>query len=79
MSETTRQSRQRRSRGKTCERVTRQAPAFVTHEIPFYAMLDEESLLRSENQADRIIQEIGLKLREDEEALRLWREVCADA
>ena len=78
MAEATRRTRQRRARGPSRERVVAAAPAYVTREIPFYAMLDEEALVRIEQQADRIIQEIGLEFREDEEALRIWREAGAD-
>lgn len=65
----------RRSR-KT--RATIAAPAYVTRAIPFYEMLDEDALVKLENQADWLLQEIGIEFREDPEALRIWREAGAD-
>ena len=63
----------RRERGK---RPT--APSYVKRQIPFFSFADEEALVRLEDQADWLIQEIGLEFRDDEEALRIWREAGAD-
>jgi len=63
----------RRERGK---RPT--APPYVKRQIPFFPFADEEALVRLEDQADWLIQEIGLEFRDDEEALRIWREAGAD-
>lgn len=49
------------------------APAYVKRAIPFYDFLDEEQLLRIENQADWLIQEIGIEFRDDPVALDIWR------
>lgn len=57
---------------------TANAPAYVTRKIPFYAMLDEEALVRIEQQADWLIQEVGLEFREDEQALKIWKAAGAD-
>ena len=54
------------------------APAYVTRRIPFYEFLGEEGLVTLENQADWIIQEIGIEFRDDSEALRIWRDAGAD-
>ena len=54
------------------------APAYITRQIPFYEFLGDEGLTKIEDQADWIIQEIGLEFSEDEEALRIWREAGAD-
>jgi trimethylamine--corrinoid protein Co-methyltransferase len=54
------------------------APAYVTRAVPYYEMLDEEGLVKLEDQADWLLQEIGIEFREDPEALRLWREAGAD-
>ena len=78
------QSRVRRRRSRAERRAQSDAaaagsgPAYVKREIPFYAILEEESLVRLEEQADWLIEEIGLEFREDEEALRLWRDAGAD-
>ncbi|MEM7267677.1 MAG: trimethylamine methyltransferase family protein [Pseudomonadota bacterium] len=69
----------KRSRGaRRAERAAPPAPAYVTRQIPFYEFMGEEGLQKLEDQADWIIQEIGLEFREDEEALRIWREAGAD-
>ncbi|MEO1190595.1 MAG: trimethylamine methyltransferase family protein [Pseudomonadota bacterium] len=54
------------------------APAFISRQIPFYALLGEEGLARLEDQADWLIQEVGLEFREDPVALEIWREAGAD-
>jgi trimethylamine--corrinoid protein Co-methyltransferase len=50
----------------------------VKRRIPFFPFADEEALVKLEDQADWLIQEIGLEFRDDEEALRIWREAGAD-
>ncbi|MEQ8654679.1 MAG: trimethylamine methyltransferase family protein [Kiloniellales bacterium] len=76
------ETRTRRSRGGAREaklnREEAKAPAYITRQIPFYAMLGEEGLTRLEDQADWLIQEIGLEFREDPLALEIWREAGAD-
>lgn len=54
------------------------APAYITRRIPTFELLDDEALAKLENNADTILQEIGVEFRGDEEALRLWREAGAD-
>jgi len=41
-------------------------------------MLDEEQLLLIEHHADRILQEIGMEIRGDPAAIRLWKDAGAD-
>ena len=48
------------------------APAYLTREIPFYELLNEDGLDRIEAQADRILAEVGVEFRGDDEALRLF-------
>ena len=75
-------SRRRRTRAQRraqdADAAAKTAPAYVKREIPFYAFLEEDSLVRLEEQADWLIQEVGLEFREDEEALRIWRAAGAD-
>jgi len=54
------------------------APPFLTRAIPFVDYLSEEGLAKLEDQADWLMQEIGLEFREDPQALRIWREAGAD-
>jgi trimethylamine--corrinoid protein Co-methyltransferase len=50
----------------------------VKRRIPFFAFTDEEALVKLEDQADWLMQEVGLEFRDDAEALRIWREAGAD-
>ncbi|MBX2879353.1 MAG: trimethylamine methyltransferase family protein [Granulosicoccus sp.] len=68
----------RRRRSSKRQRQIKTAPPYLTRKIPYYDFLDEESLVALENQADWLIQEIGLEFRDDPEALRIWREAGAD-
>ncbi|TFH44563.1 MAG: trimethylamine methyltransferase, partial [Lysobacterales bacterium] len=52
--------------------------AYVKRQIPFFAFADEEALVKLEDQADWLVQEVGLEFRDDAEALRIWREAGAD-
>jgi trimethylamine--corrinoid protein Co-methyltransferase len=52
---------------------------YITRGIPPYELLGDEALTRIEATADRILAEIGMELREDAEALRLYREAGAAA
>ncbi len=56
------------------------APAipYITRKVPVYDVLDEEGLTLIEENAETILQEVGIEFREDEEALALWREAGAD-
>ena len=68
----------RRARGERRVREAPDAPAYVTRRIPFYDFLDEEQLVRIEDQADWLIQEVGIEFREDPAALEIWRKAGAD-
>lgn len=65
-------------RTRRADRPAPAAPAYVTRAIPYFAYLHEEGLARLEDQADWLIQEVGLEFREDPEALRIWRSAGAD-
>lgn len=75
-------SRNRRdSRRKRADRtagVIPRAPAYITRKIPYYEFLDEEALVRIENHADWLLQEVGIEFRDDPVALQLWREAGVD-
>ncbi|NRG17019.1 trimethylamine methyltransferase family protein [Rhizobiales bacterium] len=55
------------------------APAYITRQIPPYEILGEESLLRIEAAADRILAEVGIEFRGDDVALDLFRKAGAKA
>jgi len=71
----TRERRQQRREGGTGGA---SAPAYITRKIPYYEFLDEEGLVKLEDHADWIIQEIGLEFRDDPEALEIWKKAGAD-
>ncbi|MEM7226889.1 MAG: trimethylamine methyltransferase family protein [Pseudomonadota bacterium] len=54
------------------------APAYVKRAIPFLEYLDEEGLEKLEDQAEWLIQEVGLEFREDPHALETWRAAGAE-
>ncbi len=75
-------ARHRRSGGRSAKRVARQqAPvdtaAFIDRKIPYYELLDEESLELIEHNADTVLEEIGIEFKEFPEALDLFRNAGA--
>jgi trimethylamine--corrinoid protein Co-methyltransferase len=74
-------STERRRPGSNRQRIRAVHPAaatFITRVIPPYEMLDEEQLVNIETHADRILHEIGMEIRGDADAIRLWKEAGAD-
>ncbi len=53
------------------------APAFLTRKIPPYELLDEEALVGLEDHAEWLLSEIGIEIRDDPEALELFRQAGA--
>ena len=70
--------RRRAGRGQARERKVATAPAYVKRQIPFYEFLGEEGLVKLEEQADWLIQEIGIEFRDDPNALEIWKKAGAD-
>jgi trimethylamine---corrinoid protein Co-methyltransferase len=50
---------------------------YIVRNIPTYDILGEESLLRIEETADRILSEVGIEFRDDPATLDLWRDAGA--
>ncbi|NMG46117.1 trimethylamine methyltransferase [Aromatoleum toluvorans] len=68
----------RAQRRKRSERAaTASGPAYITRRLAPLDALDEESLQRIEATADRILAEVGIELRDDEEAVALFRRAGA--
>ncbi len=69
---------QRRKRGNKRSSAPGQNPhmyvPFITRKIPPYDLLNEESLIRIEQEADRILAEIGIEFRDDPETVRLFKQ-----
>ncbi|MEM6463956.1 MAG: trimethylamine methyltransferase family protein [Pseudomonadota bacterium] len=51
---------------------------YITRKILSYEVLDEEGLQLIEDNADTILEEVGIEFRDDAEALDLWRAAGAD-
>ena len=73
----------RRPSGRDAKRAARTARAaasipYITRKIPYYEVLTEEGLALLENNADTILEEVGIEFREDAEALALWKHAGAD-
>ncbi|MEM9062867.1 MAG: trimethylamine methyltransferase family protein [Pseudomonadota bacterium] len=73
-----RRSRRSARRSDDRARSAPPAPAYIQRQIPFYEFMGEEGLTRLEDQADWIIQEVGLEFQEDPEALEIWRRAGVD-
>lgn len=54
-----------------------EGPAYITRAIPPYELLSPEGLEAVERHADRLLEEIGLEIRGDAEAIGLWRQAGA--
>ena len=77
-----RAARRRRSGGRSARQATRlnaRAPVvpFVERKIPYYELLDEGALSLIEENAETILEEIGIEFRDDPEALESFREAGA--
>ena len=76
-------TRSRRPNAREAKRAVRAAHAgqsvpYITRKIPYYEVLGEEGLALIENNADTILEEIGIEFREDPEALSIWKAAGAD-
>ena len=72
-----RQPRRKTRRNTARERTAASAPAFLTRRIPPYELLDDEALSTLEEQAEWLLSEIGIEIRDDPVALELFREAGA--
>ena len=71
-----------RSGGRAARRQARCRPAiiqmpYITRRIPLTEVLSDEGLEIIENNAEIILEEIGIEFHDDEEALAIWREAGA--
>ncbi|MBT4184913.1 MAG: trimethylamine methyltransferase, partial [Deltaproteobacteria bacterium] len=73
----------RSSGGRAAKQAKRSTPLtkgvpYITRKVPVYEILDEEGLSLIENNAETILQEIGVEFRGDAEALQMWKTAGAD-
>ena len=64
-------------RDSRAQRATPIAP-YIVRKVPVYEVLSAEGLEIIENNAETILEEIGIEFLHDDEALALWREAGAD-
>jgi trimethylamine--corrinoid protein Co-methyltransferase len=77
MSETDTKSRRRGGRERRDPNAKPAAPAYITRAIPTYEVMSEENLRKIEAAADRILAEVGLDIRDDDECLAMFRRAGA--
>ena len=70
-------SRRRPREARANQRSQPRAPAFLRRRIPAYQLLDEEALVGLEQHADWLLSEIGIEIRDDPEAIALFRSAGA--
>jgi len=79
MSETKSRGRGSRRGGRRAgEQSTEVSAPYITRNIPYYEVLDDDGLSLIEKNAETILEEIGIEFRDDEEALQIWRDAGAD-
>ena len=72
-----RASRRSRRGRPVVREIESRAPAYLTRKIPVYELLGEESIQRIEDQADWILSEIGIEIRDDAISLQLFKDAGA--
>ena len=75
--------RSSRGAGRDAKRAARLASAavtvpFITRNIPYYEVLEDQGYALIEHNADTVLEEIGIDFKEDPEALELWKNAGAD-
>ena len=76
-------SRPRRSGGGASRRAERtavriEASPYITRRIPNYEILDDEGLSIIEENAERVLEEVGVSFADNPQGLKLWRDAGAD-
>ena len=75
--------RHRKAGGRRAKHAARQlkdlgTAAFIERKIPYFEVLDEEGLQTIENNADTVLEEVGIEFRDFPEALKLFKAAGAD-
>ncbi len=70
--------RGRRKRGGVSEEPTTPAPAFLKRIVPPYEILSDEGLQRIEDEADRLLAEIGIEFRDNPASLKFFKDAGAE-
>jgi len=77
MARTSRSARQSK-RAQRRKGSAQRGPAYIKRQIPCYELLSEEGLVQIEQTAERILAEVGIDFRGDDETIRLWSEAGAE-
>ena len=75
-------NRRMRSGGRSARQAQRSkttvgAPPYIERNVPVYNVAPQETLQLIEDNADRVLAEIGIEFRDDAEALEIWRHAGA--
>ena len=71
-------ARRARARRDASETQNTVAPSpYIRRRLPFFDVLDEETMIKLERQVDWIFEDVGIDFRDDPEALRIWEEAGA--
>ncbi|MEM6480473.1 MAG: trimethylamine methyltransferase family protein [Pseudomonadota bacterium] len=54
------------------------ASPYVQRRLPFFSVMDEDTIVQLENQVDWLIEDVGIEFRDDPEAHRIWRDAGAE-
>lgn len=76
-------ARQSRGGGRAARREKRAKPAivqlpYISRNVPVTNILTDEAIEIIENNADTILEEIGVEFKDDEESLAMWKDAGAD-
>ncbi len=77
MSQTEPKRQRRGGRERRDPNAKQTGPAYIKRGIPTYDIMGEENLLKIEASADRMLAEVGLDIRDDDECLALFRKAGA--
>ena len=77
---TAKRREQRSGRAAKLSRASKQSNSapYIKRSIPYFDFLGEEGLVRIEEHADWLMQEVGVEFRADPVALEIWKEAGAD-
>ena len=61
-------------KSRTADQSTTPAAPFISRALPYFDPLDEEQLVKIDQQVDWMLENIGFAFRDDPEALRIWQQ-----
>ncbi len=78
-----REGRRARPGGREARRAKRTSGGvpkrkFITRKVPIFEPLSEEGMALIEDNAETVLEEIGIEFRDDDEALKIWKDAGAD-